>query len=154
MADALGPRLRQLQELSKKLNSTADDVSKIVQSVESFLSDVCRLGIEASIVFHKEEFEPGEFLSQKVLCYGRYAKAYRLYVVEETFHMGTLESRSETLWANCPRDLKLTSYIRLPELLDDLIHRVQITLDMVEQNSEAVLALVPPVRSNKKEATS
>ena len=154
MGKALAPRLDKLHELSKKLNSTADDIGQVVQGVETYLNEVCRLGIHASTLVEADTNEEEGFSSRKSLVYGRYGTKYRLFVVDEDEHHGNCVGHTETLWANCPRDLKLAAYLKLPNLLDDLITRVQETLEHLEENTEKLQAILPPERGKKKETTS
>ncbi len=146
MADMLRPRLDRLQELSKKVNAATDDAGRIVQGVESYLNDILHLGVRASIVI--EAFErPEEFYrAEKQLVYGRYGPKFRIFVTHTVENEGSLDVNEETLWANCPRDQKLLAFNYLPALLDELVERLETTLEQVESNSETIQALLPPVK--------
>jgi hypothetical protein len=48
--DVLRPRLDRLQTLAKSFNAVSDEISKVVQGVESHLSDTLHIGINASII--------------------------------------------------------------------------------------------------------
>jgi hypothetical protein len=153
MADTLRPRLDRLQELSKQVNVATDDAGRVVQGVESYLTDVLRLGTRASIRLEFERDEEGFFWSEKRLEYGRYGPKYRIYVVDAGEQQGHY-AQTETLWANCPRDVKLMAFERLPDLLDELIRTLEGTLDQVRANSEAIQSLLPPSTVREKGAKS
>lgn len=150
MADALGPRLHRLQELSKKLNSTADDITKVVQNVETYLTEICRLGVPGATLIEERYDDKQEILYETHLAYGRYGGGFRLLVTSRVRDGGSVLEETVTPWANTPRDLKLVSYLKLPALLDTLIENAQETLAAVETNTEALLSLLPPARGKKE----
>jgi hypothetical protein len=155
MAEALLPRLDELSNLTKKLNSTADRLATVVQGVEAHLGDICRLGMHASVVIESESNPDEDFTSTTCLVYGRYQGKYRIHIVEVDEHCGSLVSDpTETLWANCSRDLKLASFRKLPELLDKMIAQVKETIEQVEVNAQDLEAVISLRGHKKKEALS
>lgn len=154
MADTLRPRLDRLQELSKKLNAATDDAGRIVQGVEAYLNDVLHLGLRASVEIKSESNDDG-YESSTELVYGRYGQKCRIHIAQLDIHQGMPVNVEETLWANCPRDLKLAAYNSLPALLDALIKNVEATLEDVEVNTGTIETLLPVTGSKtKKEAKS
>ena len=138
MADTLRPRLEELCKLTKKLNSSTDRIGEAVQTVEAYLTDHCRLGMQGSVVICSESGAEEEIRSATYLVYGRYGDKFRIYVEEaDVLHGEVVGESTQTLWANLPRDLKLESFRLLPELLDKLIEQVKDTLVQVETSVPA-----------------
>ncbi|MFI5461449.1 MAG: hypothetical protein ACHRXM_39110 [Isosphaerales bacterium] len=141
--DVLRLRLDRLQALAKSLNAVSDEISKVVQGVESYLSDQLHIGIRAEVLIEKDE-DPSETICiQRKLVYGRYGPKFRLFVTQITSVDGSRDHYEETLWANCPRDVKLLSFTKLPELLDELAVQVEKVLDQVDVGYDAIQAMIP-----------
>jgi hypothetical protein len=143
MADTLRPRLARLQELSKKVNAATDDAGRIVQGVESYLSDILHLGVYGSVVLEMKDDQEGGSYSEKKLVYGRLGPRFRIFVTDFVAIEGIVATDEEIPWANCSRDLKLLAFNNLPELLDALIKRLEGTLEQVKVNSETIQSLLP-----------
>ena len=90
--------------------------------------------------------ESGYSSSSKYLVYGRCGPKFRISVVTEIREHGEPDMQDQTLWSNCPRDLKLLAYTQLPRLLDKLIESVEGTLEQVEFNTETIQALLPSTK--------
>ena len=146
MADTLRPRLDRLQELSKTLNSSIDEAGKIVQGVESFLSDIIHLGITGGVLIDSEDLPEIGYYSSTSLIYGRYGPKFRIFVTVSVDDQGREDRPKETLWANCSRDLKLQTFNKLPALLDKLIENLESTLAQVTDNTELIQAFLPPAK--------
>ena len=147
-SEELRPRLDRVQELSKKLNAATDNAGRVIQGVESFLSDVCHLGIHSSIQIAHDDSESTTW----TLCYNKFGYKYRFFILET--HSGMQELPDGVLWANCSRDLKLLAYEHLPHLLDKLIDMAERRLDRLEANTKTIEEYLPPIKDKKKGATS
>jgi hypothetical protein len=143
MADPIGPRLERLGTLARSLNEVSDEIAKVVQGVEAHLSDVLHLGIRASVVIEEDEDPSGTISIRRSLVYGKYGSKFRLAVVQITSVDGNRDGYEETLWANCPRDMKLLVFTKLPELLDALAVQVEKVLEQVDVGYDAVQAMIP-----------
>lgn len=143
MTDPIGPRLDRLATLARSLNSVSDEIAKVVQGVEAHLSDTLHIGISAAVLIEKDE-DPSETVCiKRMLVYGRYGPKFRLFVTETTSCDGSRDGYEETLWANCPRDMKLLTFTKLPELLDELAVQVEKVLDQVDVGYDAIQAMIP-----------
>jgi hypothetical protein len=149
MADNLRPRLDRLQELSKAVNSRTDEAGRIVQGVEKYLSDVLHLGVRASVTIDKDEDYRDAWQFQRDLVYGRYGDKFRIFVEEATLVAGDLDNHKETLWANCPRDIKLIAFNALPTLLDEMVKSLEGTLAQIQANTETIESLLPHLKEAK-----
>ena len=141
--DVLRPRLDRLQTLAKSLNAVSDEISKVVQGVEAHLSDTLRIGVTASVLIEREEDPTETICIRRELVYGRFGPKFRLYVAETTSVDGNRDQLEQTPWANCPRDMKLLSFQKLPELLDELARQVEALLDQVDVGYDAIQAMIP-----------
>jgi hypothetical protein len=148
MADNLRPRLDRLQELAKTVNSRTDEAGRIVQGVEKYLSEVLHLGVSAWVrIDHEDDGDGWE--KETSLAYGRYGDKFRIFVEAGTLIAGDLDDHSKTLWANCPRDIKLKAYNALPKLLDALVGELKGTLDQIQANTETIEGLLPHLKEAK-----
>jgi len=150
--DVLRPRLDRLHALAKNLNAVSDEISKVVLGVEAHLSETLRIGVTASVLIEKDE-DPSETICHyRRLNYGRYGSKFRLFVTVTTSCDGSRDSYEETLWANCPRDMKLLSFQKLPDLLDALAVEMERLLEQVDVGYEAIQAMIPEAISAKRKA--
>jgi hypothetical protein len=143
MADNLRPRLDRLQILAKQLNAVSDEIGKVVQGVESYLNETLYIGVVASVEIDRDTDPTGSITSRRMLLYSRYGPKFRIVVSNITEVDGNEEKYEETLWANCPRDLKLLAFDKLPALLDKLILRMEAMLDQVDVGYDAIQAMIP-----------
>jgi hypothetical protein len=143
MTDDLGPRLQRLGTVAKSLNEVSDEVTKIVQGVESHLSETLRIDIRAGVLIEHDEDESGSMCIDYNLVYGRQGSSFRFYVVRTVEVDGSQPGREERLWANCPRDLKLLAFQKLPELLDAIAVEAEALLTQVKVNFTTVQDLIP-----------
>ncbi len=148
MADNLRPRLDRLQELSKTVNSRTDDVGRVVQAVEKYLTEVLHVGVPGWVTIDDEDDGNG-WERRTSLGYGRFGEKFRIFVETGTFISGGLDDHSKTLWANCPRDIKLKAYAALPELLDELVKQLEGTLEQIHANTETIESLLPHLKEVK-----
>lgn len=139
-------RLDRLQELSKTVNSRTDEAGRIVQGVEKYLSDVLHIGVAATIRIDKEGDERDGWVREKALTYDRYGDSFRIFVEDAVLIGGEPDEIKQTLWANCPRDVKLLAFNALPALLDAMIDRLEGTLDEIKRNTETIESLFPHLK--------
>jgi hypothetical protein len=145
MADNLRPRLDRLHVLSKAVNSRTDEVGRVVQAVEKYLTEVVHLGVPGWVTIDREDDGDG-WERETSLAYGRFGEKFRIFVENGTFISGSLDDHSKTLWANCPRDIKLKAYNALPKLLDELVKQLEGTLEQIQANTETIESLLPHLR--------
>lgn len=153
MSEMLRPRLDRLQELSKNLNAATDKAARIVQGVETFLSDVCQFGMHCSILIAADHDDEGG-TTEMFLVYGRFGPKFRLSVQEIFEHQGRPVHEESILWANCSREVKLLAYAHLSSLLDSMIKRAEERLQQIEDNTEAIESLLPPLTRKKPDSKS
>ncbi len=146
MADPLRPRLERLEELSKKVNAASDDAVRIVQGVESYLSDRLHIGIRGEIDIDVDENSEEDRATLREFVYGRHGPKFRFFVVETISTPGKGREKRETIFANCTRDVKLAAYRALPELLDVLIDSFGETLEQLTKSSDMIHELLPPTK--------
>jgi hypothetical protein len=145
MTSSIKQSLSQLREVIPQLNKAADEAAAIVQSVEKELAEL-GVGIEAEVLIagqHKtktvKEYlgeRPWFSASNTSLAYRRVQagakSAFRITVVVEK------ENVDATPWSECPRDVKLASFPKLPELLEKLIANAMEAKETVEAATATV----------------
>ena len=142
-------RLDRLQEATKKVNSYADETTRIVQGVERYLREVIHAGVSTSIIIDQEgEYSDG-YVKQKCLVYDRFGDKFRIFVEEEAIIGGEPDNIKKTLWANCPRDVKLLAFDALPALIDKMIESTEGTLEQIKKNAETIESLFPQTKEAK-----
>ena len=146
-------------------SAATDDAGRIVKAVEEFLTDVCHVGITGRVVIHEHPTgldhrgEGGDNHQRRVqLVYRRFDEdgKFRIFIDENEMHYedaGYDDERAiETLWHNCPRDLKLQSYEKLPELLDLLIQQVEQRVERTRISTAAINGIMELLPASKKGA--
>jgi hypothetical protein len=141
--DVIRPRLDRLQTLARSLNAASDEISKVVHGVEAHLSDTLHLGVTASVLIEEQEDPTGTISIRRRLVYGRHGPKFRLFITETTSVDGNRDDYEETAWANCPRDMKLLSFQKLPELLDELATQMEGLLEQVDVGRRAIQSMIP-----------
>ncbi len=146
MTDSIGPRLDRLGTLARSLNEVSDEIAKVVQGVEAHLSDTLHIGVRASVLIEHDEDESGTIGNDYCLVYDRYGPKFRFSIVYTCDVDGNKQGRTETLWANCPRDMKLLAFQKLPELLDALAVRMEEMLEQVDVGYNTIQDMIPVKR--------
>jgi hypothetical protein len=150
----LNQSLERLRSLAPEVNKAANSAAKIVEQVESLLTNELSLGVRAEVTVSSQNISKtkSEYTS---LSYRRIKGKYRIAVVTGLFtefadsnniHDQAWETMSETPWAECSRDVKLESFPKLPELLRAIIaeaERVQKKAFETEQVLTAILGKSP-----------
>jgi hypothetical protein len=154
MIEQMRQHLVRLRDLTAQLNSHSDDANRVAMAVESFLTDTCHVGVEGQVWIdgYEENGDPGW---SRVLVYGRYNGQYRLYVAETDYRDVGPDGPegTQTLWANCPRDIRLAAYEKLPDLLANLVGRVEARIEKIRACTEAIneiIDLAPPAKKGGK----
>jgi hypothetical protein len=127
MTKELREKVAALRAVAPMLNATTEEVGTIVKAVEAMLTVELNLSINVeSQAFDQADRNDAEgqpIRTSSCLGYGRVDGKYRIYVSTETGELdhdgGWLRTvdRSETPWSSCPRDIKLRSFVSLPDLL-------------------------------------
>ena len=147
-----------------QLNAAASEASAVVQAVDLFLGDELSIGVSAaSRPFDTQRVtadDNSELVVTSHLAYGRVQGKDRLHVLKATlaksewkedFSKTVAEDR--TPWSACSREVKLQSFVKLPELLGTLATRVDEVASQTSKTVETVRALIdamkePPQREH------
>jgi hypothetical protein len=131
--------LQRLRDLSPKVNKTCDEATKVVREVEKFLTD-SKVTVPAEVVVQAVQVSPKK-RELTTLCFGRLDSSFRIAVKreEETEFVDgrnmvdyAIKTTDETPWLECPRDLKLSTFPKLPELLKNIGEEVEKSLKNAE----------------------
>lgn len=141
MTEPLRDQIAHLRVLSPQLNDVTDQASKLVQRVERLLVDELSIGIACSAPVLSEQNDAIGLTKHVTLDFDRFEGKFRLFVKTKTLVDGSLDE-SWKLWGELPRDMKLLSFQRIPELLADLAAKVQKAIRETEGASRTILELV------------
>ena len=141
--DSLRDQIARLRMLAPKLNDVTDHAAKLVQAVEKLLVDDLSIGMTCRVHIRSIVGDTGNPVIEYYLNFGRYQGKFRLFVSEEAcYGAGNTE---ETLWAALPRDMKLESFQRLPDLLAALSKMVERAILETEGASKTITELVKAI---------
>jgi hypothetical protein len=109
-------------------------------AVETFLSDTCNVGVEGSAFVDGYGDENGPHW-ESWLKYGRYEGQFRLFISHVDY--GCIPDadgppEDQILWSNCPRDTRLKAYEKLPQLLAELVEKVEARVEKIRSSTAAI----------------
>lgn len=146
---AVQESLNSIRTAASRLNQLTDAAQDVVARVEAFLNDECSLRIPAEVLVLTGapgvDAGEGGALTQEcvMLAYCRIAGEYRLAVRideirvdEEGAYERTIRQESMP-WAAAPRDLKLKSFEKLPELLTEIAKEIARAVARTEATADA-----------------
>ena len=146
-----------LRGIVAQLNTAAAEASAVVQAVDAFLGDELSIGVSASSRPFDTQRITGDDDSELVLtshlAYGRVQGKERLHVLKAThaknewkedFTKTVAEDRIP--WSACSRELKLQSFVKLPELLAALAARVEEVATQTSKTVETVRSLIDSMK--------
>lgn len=160
MQDDFFAGLERLRASAPRLNDAADLARKTIQSAEFALGEV-GVGLTARSSYFSRRFLPTEDGSETIsscLAYGRLGGKYRVHIIETTIRNDsnggrTAISEDHLHWACCPREIKLKSFAKLPELLvalADAADRMIADAEGIEEEAGKILDAIrmePVVKS-------
>ena len=115
--------MNRLRAISTRLNKASDQASDLVAAVETFLNEDCSIGLPASLVIERKKDESDDLHTEWLtVSYERWDGRFRI-VVELAHGFDPTEEVTIDLkkpWDQCPRDLKLQAFRKLPELLNEI----------------------------------
>jgi hypothetical protein len=144
--------IQKLRSLAPELNEAANEAVKIVQEVENLLTKELSLGIKAEVEVSVIQISENkcEFTS---LAHCRVNDKFRIAVVVER-RIEVMDDRgykdyrwktiSETPWAECPRDVKLETFQKLPELLEKLVEEAKKAQHNVSETQKTLREIIGP----------
>src|SRR5687768_2402507 len=132
MTDELRRQVQALRAIAPRLNAATDEAARIVKEVQDLLGRELSLGITATSRGFDERPAPEgqesgrERRVSSYLAYDRVGESFRIHVYHETCERDddgaftTVVAEERIPWSSCPRQLKLRSFARLPELLHQI----------------------------------
>ena len=146
-----------LRGIVSQLNAAAAEASAVVQAVDVFLGDELSIGVSASSRPFDTQRVTGDDNSELVvtshLAYGRVQGKERLHVLKTTLAKNEWKedftktvAEDRTPWSACSREVKLQSFVKLPELLAALATRVEEVASQTSKTVETVRSLIDTMK--------
>lgn len=129
-----------LRKLSLQLNSLSEELNQTVLAVEHFLGVTCSLGISVGALVEADSSEE----LQTYLEYRRVGGKFRIAVVEIA-EQGEINVRP---WSDCPRDEKLKTFAKLPDLLANLAETIQVRIKQALEARQSVKPILEGLAHN------
>lgn len=108
-----------LRRLSPQLNTTRDNMAEVIAATEKLLTDECSIGIPCRV----------EVDTTYALGFVRLSKTFRIVVYELYC--------KPMAWINCPWDIKLRTFAKLPDLLQALVIETSNALTVATANADS-----------------
>jgi len=118
-----------------------DEASATVRQVESFLEKSHDGAVHAKIDLESTSE------STTSLRYERIASKFRIAVATETHGVPPPEAASSVrAFSDCPRDLKLQAFQKLPELIEQIVANLESMIDKTKETTKEVMETIglPP----------
>jgi hypothetical protein len=134
--------------LAPQLNRLADEAARAVREIERLLADDLGSSVPAEVLVHTSRKFP-DVEEHTSLAYRRVGGKFRIAVVrerctdfvnQENFADRAWKTLSETPWLECPRDEKLMTFPKVPELLDEIAANVEQSIAAIHVARPAVEA--------------
>jgi hypothetical protein len=146
----LSARLRssyeQLASSAQALNNASDELTKIVSSLDSAIKKL-NLGIDAWVTIRAGSDEEGRYSYEDQLEYtkinGRWGIAIRQ--IQSNEMTGEEQVTNEWLFADAPRELRISTVEHLPKLIEKLLESVKHTKDVLHKKLEDARGMLEAV---------
>jgi hypothetical protein len=141
MSVDLSKQLRELQKSTDDLNGLTDRANEIVRRTEAFLAEKCRVGKRASVEapsLHEDD-DPNGPGWETYLEYERYKGDFRILVT----HLVGGDPHETKPWAECSRNVKLTTLDALPNLIGELLKKVREQVSDIQAKVDLLDGMIP-----------
>jgi hypothetical protein len=168
MSDEPRENLDALRGMATQLNAATTEAGMVVHAVDHFLSEELGVGVAAATRPFDSQRALGEDDRELVvtthLAFGRVQGKERLYVLRATLEKNEwkenftkIVGEERIAWSACSRELKLQSFVMLPELLGNLAVRVEEVANQTSKTTAIVRELIdamkqPPPRQLDRES--
>jgi hypothetical protein len=151
MTHGLRDQIAQLRAITPQLHAITDEAALIVQKVEAFLGEECKLGLSAGLKFDQHD-DGNTYEFYRRLDYTRIDNQFRLVVSEyEEYPSGDATQLSRSAWVNCTREMKLRTIEIIPDLLEVIGQTVQKTIKQTQAAALKVNELLHDLGIGEKE---
>jgi hypothetical protein len=148
MTAELKKSVDKLRSLSPQLNAAAEQASRVVQLVETFLNDECKAGMPCSVtVWTKmpdhEQYATVDDFEGLLLGYDRVGGKFRIVVQSNTKELNHETEKDEitvnvTPWSDSPKAEKLKSFARLPMLLENIASEIEYSIKSTGETAATI----------------
>jgi len=152
MTERLSTSIREIRDLTPKLNVSTDAAKRVVAAVEKFLEET-NVGVPAGV----QSSDDGKRVLY--LSYERVGEKYRVAVdvyereVGEARSTGELKLIEVKPWNEASRAEKLATFAKLPELLNQIADTMRGHVESVGKTVETVDAVLAALESQLKRLT-
>jgi hypothetical protein len=138
LSTQLKTSLQNLKGYSATMNKVTDEANETIRMVEQFLNEECSIGIPCGVLLKDLVEDDGTPYRADWLEYRRINGKFRIAIA--TYWPDGDEG--ERAWSDCPREEKLESYKKLPDLLIELTKKVLATVTETRENTQMVSQVV------------
>lgn len=159
MTDQVTTAIEQIRELSPKLNAATDEAAETIRLVNEFLAEAsiglpCEIVAESNAVDEDEDEDNGgggRAFVYTSLAYDRLFGEYRILVrIERVTDGAGLPNYGKILseqdWQSCPRDLKLKTFEKLPELLEKIAEKAKESIEATSATAATVRKITAAIK--------
>ena len=164
MTSELRKSVDKLRTLSPQLNKATDDANRVVQLVEKFLNDECKVGLPCFVTIWSAQPD-GDYQGSSddykglFLGYERHGGSFRIVVqrnessLDQDGHESIVQDTRP--WTESTRGEKLKTFSRLPELLDAIVAEAERTIKSAEDATDTIekmMAVLAPAKAKTPES--
>jgi len=133
--------LTRLREIAPKLNKTTDQATEVVRRIEHLLAKEMQIGIQADVRVSCKNLSTDRDIETNettYLAFQRINGLFRIVVRTEAWQGNVVNGDGdshvieETPWLECSRGVKLETYPKLPDLLEELTKEAERTIEAAE----------------------
>ena len=162
MTMELRKSLDELRTLSPQLNKATDDANRVVQLVEKFLNDECRIGLRSYVTIWTDKPDHEQYLgiddfAGLLLGYDRCGSAGFRIVIQRNEDKEESEGNKYIAkdirpWAESARGDKLKSFPGIPQLLKKIVAEAEQAIASASKTSKAIDEMMAALAPEKKPA--
>jgi hypothetical protein len=133
MSAEISNSIESLRKLSPQLNKATDDANRMVQAVEAFLNDECKIGLPCFV----QVWATDNGDRRGLLGYDRHNGKFRI-VLKEEFNQGDEDLKDIRPWTEATRGDKLQSFTLLPRLLEAIVTEAENSIKLVAETTRTI----------------
>jgi hypothetical protein len=149
MTPDLRTTVSRIRELSPKLDAVADRASRVadeaarlIESIERLLGEECAFELPCQVPFGEPMVWPDGMRRHDYLAYTFYEGKFRIVVLDRFIIDGRLFDENFTEWEKCSREIRLSSFLAIPALLDAIANRAENVISQTDGAGRTIESLL------------